>query len=73
MKQNLSWLQKEINKDKEEVINNKKQFIKDIFINNGRTDCLFVPDSSTVQRKQLYKLLEDYGFNRKFLYKQYTY
>ena len=30
MKQNLSWLQKEINKDKEEVINNKKQFIKDI-------------------------------------------
>lgn len=47
--------------------------IKDIFINNGRTDCLFVPDSSTVQRKQLYKLLEDYGFNRKFLYKQYTY
>ena len=47
--------------------------IKNIFINSGRTDCLFVPDSSTVQRKQLYKLLEDYGFNRKFLYKQYTY
>jgi hypothetical protein len=47
--------------------------IKQIFIDGGRTDCLFVPDSSTVQRKQLYKLLEDYGFNRKFLYKQYTY
>jgi len=47
--------------------------IKNLFIDNGRTDCLFVPDSSVVQRKQLYKLLEGYGFNKKFLYKQYTY
>jgi hypothetical protein len=47
--------------------------IKNIFIENGRMDCLFVPDSSTVQRKQLYRLLENYGFSRKFLYKQYTY
>ena len=47
--------------------------IKEIFINSGRVDCLFVPDSSTVQRKQLYELLENYGFDRKFLYKQYTY
>ena len=47
--------------------------IKNIFIDDGRADCLFVPDSSTVQRKQLYTLLENYGFNRKFLYKQYTY
>jgi hypothetical protein len=47
--------------------------IKEIFISSGRVDCLFVPDSSTVQRKQLYKLLENYGFDRKFLYKQYTY
>ena len=47
--------------------------IKSIFVNGGRTDCLFVPDSSTTQRKQLYNLLEGYGFDRKFLYKQYTY
>ena len=47
--------------------------IKQLFIDSGRTDCLFVPDSSIVQRKQLYKLLESYGFDRKFLYKQYTY
>lgn len=47
--------------------------IKEVFINNGRIDSLFVPDSSTAQRKQLYELLENYGFDRKFLYKQYTY
>jgi len=47
--------------------------IKETFINDGRTDCLFVPDSSTVQRKELYNLLEENGFDRKFLYKQYTY
>jgi hypothetical protein len=47
--------------------------IKETFINAGRTDCLFVPDSSTVQRKELYNLLEENGFDRKFLYKQYTY
>lgn len=47
--------------------------INKIFIDLGRTDCLFVPDFSTAQRKQLYKLLEDYGLSRKFLYKQYTY
>tara|TARA_R110000765_G_scaffold409109_1_gene507195 strand:- start:394 stop:1020 length:627 start_codon:yes stop_codon:yes gene_type:complete len=47
--------------------------IKDTFVNGGRVDSLFVPDSSTTQRKKLYDLLETYGFNRKFLYKQYTY
>tara|TARA_R100001377_G_C3193667_1_gene111635 strand:+ start:796 stop:1422 length:627 start_codon:yes stop_codon:yes gene_type:complete len=47
--------------------------IKDIFIDSGRVDCLFVSDSSTTQRKQLYELLEKHGFDRKFLYKQYTY
>lgn len=47
--------------------------IKTLFINDGRLDCLFVPDTSTVQRKQLYDLLENYGFDRRFLYKQYTY
>jgi hypothetical protein len=47
--------------------------IKENFILAGRTDCLFVPDSSTIQRKELYNLLEKNGFDRKFLYKQYTY
>ena len=49
------------------------EIIKDVFVDSGRTDCLFVPDSSTAQRKQLYDLLEVYGLSRKFLYKQYTY
>jgi len=43
------------------------------FLNNGRYDCLFVTDNSTVQRKQLYNLLENNGYNRDFLRKQYTY
>jgi len=43
------------------------------FLNSGRYDCLFVTDTSTVQRKQLYNLLEDAGYNREFLRKQYTY
>jgi hypothetical protein len=43
------------------------------FLNGGRYDCLFVTDTSTVQRKQLYNLLENAGYKRDFLRKQYTY
>ena len=43
------------------------------FLNKGRYDCLFVTDNSTVQRKQLYNLLENAGYGRDFLRKQYTY
>ena len=43
------------------------------FIDKGRFDCLLVADTSTVQRKQLYDLLEKQGFSREFLRKQYTY
>ena len=43
------------------------------FLNVGRYDCLFVTDTSTVQRKQLYNLLEAAGYSRGFLRKQYTY
>ena len=39
----------------------------------GRMDCLFVRDTSTVQRKQLYNMLERRGYDRAFLRKQYTY
>ena len=42
-------------------------------LDSGRTDCLFVRDRDTVQRKQLYSLLEGVGFNRAMLRKQYTY
>lgn len=43
------------------------------FQNVGRYDCLFVPDTSTAQRKLLYDLLEKAGYCRKFLSKHYTY
>jgi hypothetical protein len=35
-------------------------------------NCLLVKDTSTVQRKQLYKLLIEKGFKKPFLYKHYT-
>ena len=43
------------------------------FLNIGRYDCLFVEDTNTVQRKQLYDLLVNIGYGRAFLRKQYTY
>jgi len=43
------------------------------FLNSGRYDCLFVSDTSTVQRKQLYDMLVGVGYKRDFLRKQYTY
>ena len=39
----------------------------------GRMDCLFVRDTTTIQRKQLYNMLERRGYDRSFLRKQYTY
>ena len=43
------------------------------FIDNGRYDCLFVRDTNTVQRKQLYNILTEVGYDRDFLRKQFTY
>jgi len=43
------------------------------FLDNGRYDCLFVSDTNTVQRKQLYDLLVGEGYSREFLRKQFTY
>ena len=43
------------------------------FLNSGRYDCLFVSDTNTVQRKQLYDLLVGEGYSREFLRKQFTY
>jgi len=42
------------------------------FLNIKRYDCMFVKDISTAQRKYLYDLLIEYGFPKKFLYRQVT-
>ena len=42
------------------------------FNKNSIMNCLLVKDTSTVQRKQLYKLLIEKGFKKPFLYKHYT-
>ena len=42
------------------------------FTKNTIMNCLLVKDTSTVQRKQLYKLLIEKGFKKPFLYKHYT-
>ena len=43
------------------------------FLDSGRYDCLFVSDTNTVHRKQLYDLLVGEGYSREFLRKQFTY
>jgi len=45
---------------------------EDYFYNNNRSDALFVKDVSTTQRKWLYDMLENKGFNRQTLYRQKT-
>ena len=47
--------------------------LKNYLISQNRMDCLVVQDYDTIQRKQLYKMLEKKGFKRQFLYKHYTY
>lgn len=42
------------------------------FFKNKRTDCLFVKDTSTPQKKYLYNLLESKGISRKILYRKFT-
>lgn len=46
--------------------------IESEFFTTGRNDAIFVRDTSTVQRKWLYDVLESNGFNRKKLYRQNT-
>jgi hypothetical protein len=43
------------------------------FLSVGRYDCLFVTDTNTIQRKQLYDILVNVGYDRSFLRKQFTY
>ena len=47
--------------------------IKQHLYKYGRCDCLLIPDTSTIQRKELYKILEMKGFDKKMLYKHFTY
>lgn len=42
------------------------------FFKIKRSDCLFVKDSSTPQRKYLYSLLEASGIDKKILYRKFT-
>jgi hypothetical protein len=42
------------------------------FFKIKRSDCLFVKDTSTPQRKYLLDLLEKSGFDKKILYRKYT-
>ncbi len=46
--------------------------LAETFISEKRKDCMFVHDTSTAQRKYLLKLLSDYGFEKKLLYRKYT-
>ena len=48
------------------------QTMEDNFMKSGRNDAFFVRDLSTVHRKWMYDLLENYGFDRKKLYRQNT-
>jgi hypothetical protein len=57
------------------TVSESKRFMKSIssyFTREGITHCLLVSDFSTVQRKQLYKILENKGFKKSLLYKHYT-
>lgn len=46
--------------------------IQDHLVTEKRADGIFVTDRDTVQRKYLYNLLEEKGFNKKRLYRQST-
>lgn len=42
------------------------------FLKNKRNDCLFIKDTSTAQRKYLYQLLMNNGFDKKIFYRKFT-
>lgn len=46
--------------------------LSSLFITQKRTDCIFVTDTSTPQKKYLMKILTDYGFDDKILYRTHT-
>ena len=55
--------------------NDALRFIESLterFVKLKRGDCMFVNDSSAPQKKYLYTLLEEKGFNKDFLYRKET-
>lgn len=79
----ISLLNNKIIVQKDEVINifslksesESSRFIESLsshFFKNKRTDCMFVNDMSTPQKKYLLELLKNNGFDEKLLYRKYT-
>ena len=46
--------------------------LQEDFVNNGRMDGIFVRDTSTTQRKWIYGILVDQGFDKQRLYRRKT-
>ena len=46
--------------------------VEKYFYENSRFDAIFVRDVSNAQRKWIYSVLEDKGFNKRNLYRQKT-
>lgn len=46
--------------------------LRDKFFSEKRTDCLFVNDDSSPQRKSLIKTLSENGYSKKILYRNFT-
>ena len=46
--------------------------LSNFFQKNKRNDCLFIKDTSTAQRKYLYELLVNNGFDKKIFYRKFT-
>jgi hypothetical protein len=49
------------------------ELVKQDLLKKKKTNFMFVKDITTYQRKQLYKLLESKGFNRRELFRHYSY
>jgi len=49
------------------------ELLKQDLLKKKKTNFMFVKDITTYQRKQLYKLLESKGFNRRELFRHYSY
>lgn len=47
-------------------------FLTQYLFKNKRSDCLVIKDTSVPQKKYLYKLLEEKGFDKKYLYRKKT-
>ena len=49
------------------------EILKQDLLKKKKTNFMFVKDITTYQRKQLYDLLESKGFNRRELFRHYSY